>query len=291
MKRAYLKYIAALLLFGTNGIVANFVSLESYETVFWRTLIGSVILIAAFFLKGGKLTFYKKKKSFAFLFVSGVAMGASWIFLYEAYSKIGVGLSSLLYYCGPVIVMALSPLLFKERLTAVKVFSFVCVVAGIFAVSSVANQSKSDVFAIACGLLSAVMYSFMVIFNKKAKEISGLENSMLQLFISFLTAFVFAAFKNSMHFGILKSDVLPLIILGAVNTGLGCFLYFSSIGQLPAQSVAVCGYLEPLSAVVFSAAVLGEKMSFSQIFGAFLIIGGAAVGECVEIKRKEDKKN
>lgn len=50
--------------------------------------------------------------------LNGVVMGACWMFLYEAYQQLGVGLASLPYYCAPVIVMALSPLPFREKLTA-----------------------------------------------------------------------------------------------------------------------------------------------------------------------------
>lgn len=39
------KYIAALLLFGSNGIVASYISLTSYEIVFTRTMIGSLFLV------------------------------------------------------------------------------------------------------------------------------------------------------------------------------------------------------------------------------------------------------
>ena len=46
MKRSYMKYFAALLLFGFNGIVASFIDLSSYEIVLLRTFIGSVLLIA-----------------------------------------------------------------------------------------------------------------------------------------------------------------------------------------------------------------------------------------------------
>ena len=48
MKKAYLKYFTALLLFGSNGIVASYILLNSYEIVFLRTLIGSLFLIAVF---------------------------------------------------------------------------------------------------------------------------------------------------------------------------------------------------------------------------------------------------
>ena len=64
-------------------------------------------------------------------------------------------------------------------------------------------------------------------------------------------------------------------MLGIVNTGLGCLLYFSAVAKLPVQTVAVVGYLEPLSAVVFSVALLGEAMTPVRLMGAALIIGGA----------------
>ena len=110
--KSYFKYILALLLFGSNGVVASHIALTSYEIVWLRTLIGSLFLIVLFLLSKGRFTFVQKKKDFLFLAISGAAMGISWMFLYEAYQQIGVSLSSLLYYCGPVIVMVLSPFLF-----------------------------------------------------------------------------------------------------------------------------------------------------------------------------------
>ncbi len=279
MKCSYFKYIFGLLLFGSNGIVANFIELSSYEIVLLRTLIGSILLIAVFFISGGRLTFYKHKGQFLFLAVSGIAMGASWMFLYEAYARIGVSISSLLYYCGPVVVMVLSPILFREKLTAVKVISFLAVLGGVFLVNSNALSGNADTFGIVCGLLSAVMYSFMVIFNKKATSIIGLENAALQLFISFLTVAVFVGFKQGYAISIPQTSILPILILGLLNTGIGCYLYFSSIGNLPVQSVAICGYLEPLSAVLFSVVFLKETMLSLQVVGAVLIIGGAMYGE------------
>ena len=281
-KLPFLKYLMALLMFGTNGIVASHISLSSYEIVLLRTLIGSLFLIAIYFITGCKLSFYKNKKQSAFLAVSGIAMGASWMFLYEAYAQIGVSISSLLYYCGPVIVMALSPLLFNEKLTLLKIVGFIAVLTGIFLVNgNVSGQLNK--WGILCGLMSAVMYSFMVICNKKAKDITGLENSMLQLLVSFLTSAVFVGIKQGYSMDIQAESVLPIVILGLVNTGVGCYFYFSSIDRLPVQTVAVCGYLEPLSAVMFSSLLLNEQLTTLQIIGAILIIGGAICGEFKKI--------
>lgn len=280
MKKAYLKYFTALLLFGSNGIVASLIKLSSYEIVFLRTMIGSALLIVLFFASRGKLTFYRLPSQFAFLCVSGIAMGASWMFLYEAYQQIGVSISSLLYYCGPVIVMVLSPLLFQEKLTTVKILGFTAVLCGVFLVNGTALGSGGSTFGILCGMMSAVMYAFMVICNKKARDITGLENSMLQLLISFLTVAVFVGFKQGYCISIPQESVLPMLFLGLVNTGIGCYFYFSSIGALPVQTLAICGYLEPLSAVLFSAFLLRETMAPVQMLGAVLILGGAMFGEC-----------
>jgi drug/metabolite transporter (DMT)-like permease len=132
---AYLKYIVALLLFGSNGIVASHIALSSYDIVFTRTLIGSLFLILIFVLSKQKAQFWKNKAHLLYLVFSGVAMGASWMFLYEAYVRIGVSLATLAYYCGPIIVMVLSPLLFRERMASAKLLGFLAVVIGMLCVN------------------------------------------------------------------------------------------------------------------------------------------------------------
>lgn len=285
--KTFFRYIFALLLFGSNGIIASFVDLSSQNIVLLRTLIGSILLILIFFISGGKLTFYKNKRQFLFLAVSGIAMGTSWMFLYYAYARIGVSIASLLYYCGPVIVMALSPLLFKERITANIIIGFLAVVVGVVLINGNAFDGNADVFGIASGLLSAIMYAFMVICNKAAKDIVGLENATLQLTIAFLTAAAFVGISQGYSMQIVPKSILPIFILGLLNTGIGCYFYFSSISKLKVQTVAICGYLEPLSAVIFSVIFLKEAMMPLQVIGAAFIIGGAMYSELIKKENKE----
>ena len=279
VNESYFKYFAALLMFGMNGIVASYIALTSYEIVFTRTLIGSLLLIGIFALTRQKVHLLQNKKHTLCLIISGIAMGTSWMFLYEAYQRIGVSIASLAYYCGPVIVMILAPILFREKLTWAKGMGFLAVLVGMFCVNAQALNEVKTTWGLFCGVMSAVMYAFMVIFNKKAKSIVGLENSMWQLLTSFLTVAVFVGVKQGFVIHIESGNWIPILILGVFNTGIGCYFYFSSIGDLPVQTVAICGYLEPLSAVVFSVLFLRESMTIIQVFGAVLILGGAAFGE------------
>lgn len=285
MKKVYAKYLLALLLFGSNGIVASYISLSSHEIVFARTLIGSLFLACVFLLSRQKARGLQNRRNFGYLALSGAAMGASWMFLYEAYAQIGVSVATLAYYCGPVMVMALSPLLFKEKIGWAKGLGFLLVVAGMVLVNGRALIRGGAPWGLICGLLSALLYALMVIFNKKAVSITGLENSMWQLMVSFLTVALFTIFKQGLTFHLPAASILPVLLLGLVNTGVGCYLYFSAIPSLAAQSVAIWGYLEPVSALVFSALWLGERLTRLQLLGTALILGGAAFGEFYGRKR------
>ena len=231
-KKSYIKYLISLLIFGSNGIVASYIALTSYDIVFARTLIGSMFLIAIFAFTRPKMHLLQNKKHALYMFFSGAAMGTSWMFLYEAYQKIGVSIASLAYYCGPVIVLILSPVLFHEKLTWSKTAGFFAVLIGMFFVNFHALSEGKTLWGLFCGIMSAVMFAFMVILNKKAESITGLENSMWQILTSFLTVAVFVAVKQGIVVRIEPESWIPIFILGIINTGIGCYLYFSSIGNL-----------------------------------------------------------
>lgn len=280
---AYFKYILALLLFGSNGTVASYINLDSYEIVFLRSLLGNFMLMGIFILAKYKLTIFKHKKDVLFIVLSGVAMAADWLFLFEAYAQIGVSLGMLINYCGPVIVVALSPLIFKEQVTLVKILALISSLIGVFLISGQAAAHGISLWGLLCAGLSALSYSAMVIFNKMAKKITGMENAMLQLLATLITVAVFVAFKQGLSIEIIteinSDEWLPILWLGLLNTGISCYLYFSSISRLPVQTVAICGYLEPLSAVLLAVIFLNETMLPLQILGAILIICGALLGE------------
>ena len=303
MGRSYAAYLSSLLLFGSNGIVAAMIALPSLDIVVARTFLGASLLGAL--LLGASLVARRAKRreggrpaaakspdrniaAIALLACSGAALGASWIVLFEAYRLVGVGTASLMYYCGPVIVMALAPLLFKERLGLKKIVGFAAVALGAVLVSVQALDGGQDPQGLALGAASAIAYAVMIVCSKKATAVCpaaadrGLRNSFIQLLAGFAVATAYSALTQgagALLIPATPADIAPLLMLGLVNTGIGCLLYFSSIGRLPVQTVAVCGYLEPLSAVVLATLILGEPMSAVQLAGAALIVGGAAFCE------------
>lgn len=145
MKRSYIKHIISLLLFGSNGVIASHIGLNSSQIVLFRTLLGSLLLGVLFCAGKQKLTLHKHKRDALYITISGIAMGTSWMFLYEGFAQIGVSISSLIYYCGPVIIIALSPLLFHEKLTLHKVCGFTAVLFGLFLMNGHTMNSSGNI--------------------------------------------------------------------------------------------------------------------------------------------------
>ncbi len=286
MKRAYRNLFISLFLFGSNGIVANQIHTDSIEIVFFRCMLGSLLLTVIFRTQGNRVKIDFRNKNVRLLIFSGIAMGVSWVFLFQAYTQIGVGVSTLLYYCAPVFVIALSPLLFSEKISTVKAISFAVVLCGIILLNGhfvLAGRCWAGVFT---ALASAIAYAGMIILNKKAKDVSSVERAIIQLLSACSIVTVFMVARQGVYFQLSWTDVPWICILGFLNTGIGCWLFFSSIAQLSAQTISICGYMEPLSAVVFSALLLHEKLSSLQVLGAFLIISGALCSELLNKVRE-----
>ena len=225
----YINYFAALLLFGSNGFVAEKISMDSYGIVFWRVAVGLAAILIILFIK--RRQDQKEQKAavslrrachrhIAYNFISGAAQGISWLFLFEAYSRAGVGLSTLIYYFGPALVMALSPLVFKESFTGKKAVCFAAVLCGMLLVNK-QSGSGNDFTGILFAAISAVFFALMMIFNKKATSVTGISNAMIQLAGALPVTLIFAVFKGGIPVPQSMEDFFLIIIIGAVNTGLG----------------------------------------------------------------------
>lgn len=287
MTKSYIKYILSLLIFGSNGIVASYILLSSSLIVFSRTVIGSILLVLVFILGRKRPQFEQIKKQWLYLLGSGISMGLSWIFLFEAYRLTGVSTATLVYYCGPVIVIAVAPFIFHEKIKARKIIGIISVALGMVLVNGADFLTYGMSWGLMCGIMSALFYATMIISNKKVEKLTGLEITLVQLVTACAVVAPYALLTHTGTIYISVTSIIPILFLGVINTGIGCYLYFSSINEIPAQSVAICSYIDPLSALVYSAIVLKEHLGMLQIAGAIFILGGAAFSELYHFRKNQ----
>ena len=120
---------SSFLIWGTVGIFVKFIPLNSGVVAFDRSIVGLIFLLLVKLFMKSKVDFKAMRGSVLLLCVNGALLGLNWILLFESYNFTSVATSTICYNMGPMIVVALSPLVFKEKLTLTKA---VCVVTALF---------------------------------------------------------------------------------------------------------------------------------------------------------------
>jgi len=274
---SYGMYILSLLIFGTNGFYVSHISLASSQIVLMRTLIGGILLTCLVLLSGGFDKDNVRGESVPLL-LGGATLGLNWVTLFEAYRLLNVSLATLIYYVGPILVLLFSPVLFREKLTGRKSISVIIVAIGLICISGSIVVAGMNPLGLLVAVVSALLYSALIVFNKRIIRTSGMQTAAIELDVAFIVVLVYtlctAGFPH-----ITGNDLPYIAIIGFINTGLAYLLYFSGLQKLSGQSVALISYLDPVSALLFSALLLHEVMTPVQAVGAVLIIGGAMFGE------------
>ena len=87
----------------------------------------------------------------------------------------------------------------------------------------------------------------------------------------------------------LLTIVVLLLLLGVGLTAIPYIAYFSLMVKIPARSVAIFSYADPLVAVLLSVFALGERMTLFGLVGTVLIIGAAMISELRETPGREEE--
>ena len=281
--KSLLMISASMVIWGSVGIFRRFIPLPSAVLACSRGVIGTIFLILLVKLQQKQLFHHIGRKTIGLLILSGAVMGVNWILLFEAYNYTSVAAATLCYYMAPTIVVLLSPLLFREKITLRKGICAVLAVVGMVFVSGIIESgipSVSEFKGILFGLGAAVLYASVVILNKLLPGIDPFEKTIIQLASSAVVLFPYILLSGqTIPENISSLTVVMVLIVGLLHTGIAYAMYFGSVDNLHAQTVALLSYLDPITALILSALILGEKMTIFGIIGAVLIIGAAIVSE------------
>ncbi len=290
--RPMLMLICSMVIFGTVGIFRAWIPLPSGLLAFSRGVIGAAVLSVPAILQRKKTDGASVKKRLPLLLISGAMIGVNWILLFEAYRYTSVSTATLCYYMAPVFVIAASPLVLREKLTAKKTVCLLCAVAGMLPVSGVLGESESrpSVKGVLFGLGAAALYAGVILINKRLTDVPATVRTPVQIGAAALAALPYVLLTDGMEYSVLDAKgLLLLLFMGAVHTGAAYLLYFAAIPHLSAQTAAIFSYVDPVTALLLSAVLLHEKIGFYGLIGAALILGAALLSE-LEINFKKNKK-
>lgn len=284
--KSQLQFIIAMLIFGSIGLFVKAINMPSSVIVLMRTIIGSLFLALVILIRKQPINREAILNNLPVLVLAGVVLGTGWAFLFEAYRYTTVSAATLLYYCAPIVVFLLSPAIFKESLTWSKMLGIASAIIGMVIVNGLGIGGSNPYLGLICGIVSALLYAALMILNKFIKNLSGLESTLAQLIIAAftMTFYVLLSHESKWSFNS-RLEIFLLVTVGIVHTGIACYLYFSSMQKLPGQTIAVLSYIDPVSALFFSAIFLNERLTLFQILGALLILGSTAFSQLYQAKQ------
>lgn len=276
--------IGAMTIFGTIGIFRKYIPLPSSLLALARGIIGTAFLLfLVLAVKRDKLSIEAIKRNFVFLVVSGAFIGFNWILLFEAYQYTTVATATLCYYMAPVIVVLVSPFLFKERLTPLKAICVAVALAGMVFVSGIPQSGfggMSELKGILLGLGAATLYAIVVILNQYIKDIPAYDKTIMQLGTAAVAILPYTLLtENFADISFTPVAVLMLLFVGIVHTGIAYTLYFGSMSGLKAQTIALFSYIDPVVAIILSAVILQENIGLWGVIGAVMVLGSTMVSE------------
>ena len=274
-----LKFILAVVLYGTIGMFLRFTALPSEAVAFYRGLVGALFILLYRTVRGEKPDLSAIRRNLRLLLLSGILLGLNWIFLFAAYIKTTVAVASLCNYMAPVLVIVFAPLVLHEKIDSRKLPLVAAALLGIVLVSGVIGGGLGDPAGVLFGLLGAVCFAGIVFCNRQFQDIPALDRALVQLAVSAATVLPYVLIKNGALPLPQGRPFLIVLMLGILQTGVAYCLYFRGMANLPVQSVAILGYLEPVVSVLCSVLFLREPLSVWGWIGAVLILAAAAVSE------------
>ena len=263
----------AMIISGSIGAFVLLSGLPVIDVVFWRCLIGAVALLLFILLSRqpfSRLT----RLTLALAILGGVALVINWLLLFAAYSRVSIGMATVVYNTQPFMLVLLSMML-GEKVSAVKWGWLLLAFGGVvILLSSELTPSHNDnlVTGIILALGAAFFYALTAIIARKLQPLPAQHIAFIQVIVGtvMLLPLVHHPEFNS-HF-----PWRYLLILGIVHTGIMYQLLYSAIQKLPTPVTGSLSFIYPLVAILVDYLVFHHALAPLQLAGGVLILLAAA---------------
>lgn len=283
MKKSKLMLLGAMGIFGTVGIFKKWIPMSAGSVAFARGVLGVIFLLVIMLVTRQKFDKQAIRRNLLLLCLSGAAIGINWVLLFASYDHTSVATATVCYYMAPLFLILASPLL-GERLTLKKLLCVAVALVGLIFVSGMMDggiPALSELKGIGFALGAAVLYATVMVLNKRLSPIPAYDKTILQLSAAAVTILPVILLQGGFDISAMDSKGwMLLLVVGFVHTGAAYAMYFGSMKDLQAHTIAVFSYLDPVIAVVISALLPSEPaITVWGIVGTVLILGSALYSE------------
>ncbi|MDD3413370.1 MAG: EamA family transporter [Lachnospiraceae bacterium] len=195
---------------------------------------------------------------------------------FKSIQMTSLSVAAILLYTAPSMVMLLSAVLFKEKVTMRKVFSILLAFAGCIFVTGVLGSTKTITgIGVITGLGSGFGYALYSVFSRYAldKKYHSLTITLYTFLFASIGIFPLIKISNVKEIMMDKPEsVLVAIGLGTVSTVCPYILYTFGLSRIEASKASIIASIEPVVATLIGVFAFHEMMEIQGIFGVLLVI-------------------
>lgn len=210
------------------------------------------------------------------MLVLGPLLAAHWTAMFAGYQHAPADVVVFVVFLAPVGIALVAPRALGERPDAATLAALAIAVVG-FALVTGPSLDGASAVGVAYAAVSAGLLVVLVVASKPlAETLGGLRLARLELGGAGVVLLP-VAFTTDWS-APTRNQWLALGVLGLVHTGIGVAIYLHALGRVPATSVGILGYLEPVGVVAFSWLLLAEAPTPATVAGgALIVVAGALV--------------
>ena len=210
-------------------------------------------------------------------------------FFFSGLQYISASRAALIVALNPAVMTLIAYLFYRERVTALKVLGIVLCFCGVALVVGGGDaQGAAGGAPVHTWLGEALIggcvlsWSAYSVFCKTVvRQLGPLHTVTYSIFAGTVMLVCYAAATGVLRMDAVwrfsMAEITSLFYLGVIGSAVAYIWYYEGIKQIGVARASVFIALNPLSAVLFGSAMLGEQLTLATLLGGVLIIGGIVV--------------
>jgi drug/metabolite transporter (DMT)-like permease len=257
-------------LFGFAALFGKWIALSPVAIVLGRTVVAAATLALVASMR--RQPFGQPERG---LLVNGPLLALHWVSFFAAVQVASVAIALLGYASFPVVVLLLER---GRRASRGEYATALLAALGLAMLAAQLSWSGAGLRGLALALVSAVTFAMLVVRNRRlVAERSAARIAMWQNLAAAACLLPIVAIADRAAAWPTVHDVVLLIVLGIVCTGLAHTLFIASMRRVSAHSASVVASLEPVYGIALAAWLLGQMPDGRTMAGGTLIVVAALI--------------
>lgn len=267
--------ILSSICFSAMPIFAKFCyksGMNSYNVLFFRFLIASIILL--FYLRIKRISLKIEKDQFKILFLlSTIGYSATSLLLFLSYNYISVGMATIIHFIYPVMVTIASFIIYKEKITIKKLSSLFLAIVGVYILIGFKDGSLNK-YGVIISFLSAIFYAYYIIGTSNEK-VKSMNNFLMTFYITLISSIcigIMCLFRGDFNFVINFSGIVSLFSIAIISTVISLMALIKGIKMVGPSVASILNTLEPILSIILGIILLNEPININIVIGTILVL-------------------